>query len=495
MKARTFIWICYSAIFFSVSIQAVQTNDEPTKLTTTFEIEKIKTKGIKGFPRLHSWVPVEDDSSVVLVRDDDEARGKDFFRSFILDDNGAAGKSKLLLTDKSGVVRDSDALWLSNQVPSTDYGLLFTAIDTTATNDNIRICVAKFDESGKKLTNFKKLFEISAKEDTYYNAVWLAAAMRDGTIGLIVCGNMWERSDAYYGRRTTEVYFLEVSSDGSPASPEIVKVKLPNSGDYRHFRPYTPAWNGESWLAPGVMTIINRVEGENRDTEEDGGYQLMLIKATPTPPDGKLMLKARKIAKDRTKIHWPTFIDPQFLPANLTNAVEPVSGDAMNLIYIKASPAGPHGSGINAKTFTYFKQPIGADGTKDGPKKRIKTAPWKRQFEGESNLVWEDTYCHFSNALPGTGGRVYIAHSRSEYFYNTTTESGMRALHLDLYWFDPATGKVDVVAESVYKGKSIAVNQPPIINDFGDSIQVLNLLVDETKQKQSRNFYFSKFSK
>jgi len=459
-----------------------------------YKIKKIDTKNFKGFIQLLAWAVVDDKSSVVFAGDDVEGPSGDsyYLRSMVLDSNGKVKKTNTVLTLQNGLVGGAAAFWFDGQPAAAGHGLIFIAQNPENTYNVTRFSVAKFDASGELLTEFQTLLEITAANGRSYAGRWLAAATRDGIVGLIASAYQFENTASFYGQRATEAYFMEVSSDGALLASGVTKVKVPRGGNYRLLRPYTPAWNGKSWVVPVVLTILKRKTYGGRDYTDEVGYQLYLLSAIPS--GGPLKVKLRRIAKDNTEIHWPTFVSPVFLPQTASSGPgAPATGATLSLLYTKATPAGSEGRGVNAKKYESFIQQINGRGKKAGAKILVQVPEWQRQFENEPNLSSEDTYSFFSNAIAGDDNKVLLTHTRSAEFYNPKYQTSKVEMQLDLYSLDPATGKVSQLASSLFKGIAM-FNRHPLLHTFGTALRALNPCRKDKAGKQTYPLYFSEFS-
>lgn len=464
----------------------VYAQEDAMPAAAKYKLKKLKTTDFKGIPRLLDWVMLNEKSSIVFALDHMEHLDPEIncLRSFVLSNKGKIEQTNELLSMTNGEVRDAAAFWFNGEAPSAGHGLLIVAIRPENVFNVIQFATAGFDAAGRLTSEFQTLLEVTAPEGRQHAGSWLGAARRGEIIGLALGVDHSEYSESFRGRRATEAYFMELTPDGALTPAGIVSVKLPNGGNFLLYHPYRPAWNGKSWMVPVVLTILKVEPYQGTDYTDEVGYQIAVLAATPTLPEGPIKLKLRRIAKDNTKIHWPTLYNPVFLPgATPTNPEQPTAGKTMDLLYTKAKPIG-----TNIKNFLYFIQPISDKGKKGGPKKKVKKSKWKLQYENTYNPT--ENFSNFSNALEGSNGEVLIALSRSAIYYVHAESGQYRDLQVDFYSLDPATGKVKQLATANYTGKTVF--WPPMLRAFGSAPRSLNPCTDEKKGKQTRVLYFSK---
>ena len=475
---------------------AAAADDVAAPGTAKYKLKKVKVTGFEHHVRLLAWAVVGADSSVVFalnMEETDVPPSLDIYtlRSFTLNSKGKVGTATDVLTMTGGRISQAAACWFAEQAPSPDHGLLLIAYYPEGVSDVGRFAAASFNESGKLTSDFETLLEINAPEDMYYQMLWLTAGVRGDVVGVFAGANINESSDDLYGRRAGEAYFMEVSSTGVLQEPGAADVRLPKGGNYRLFRPYRPAWNGESWMVPGVVTLLKRMPYDPRDYVDQIGYQVHVLRVTPDQGGNSFDMRMRKIANDRTNIHYPTFVSPVFLPRVSVPPSPTQGGEPLYLLYTHAAPAeGPY-IGSNSKSYTYFYQQISAEGGRMGKRAKFKAAPWFRPYWGTPDRLSYETFSFFSNYVVLTyGGRVLITHSRSGYYRELHGSRTWQELQLDCYSFDPGSGQVDRLAGSNYKGKIWSGG--PLLRAFGPALRSLNLFRLEGSSGQYHSFYFSK---
>ena len=474
---------------------AAAADDVAAPGTAKYKIKKVKVTGFGHHVQLMAWAVVGD-SSVVFATNQEETDGPpslDIYtlRSFTLNSKGKVGTSTDLLTMTGGRISQAAAIWFAEQAPSSAHGLLLIAYYPEGVSDVGRFAAARFNASGKLTTNFETLLEINAPEDMYYPMLWLTAGVRGDVVGVFAGADINENSDDFYGSRSGEAYFMEVSSTGVLQEPGVADVRLPKGGNYRLFRPYRPAWNGESWMVPGVLTLLKRMAYDPKDYVDEIGYQVHVLRVTPNQAGDSFDMKMRKIASDRTNIHYPTFVSPVFLPCTAVVASPTQGGEPLYLLYTHAAPAVGPLIGSNSKTYTHFYQQISAEGGRMGKRAKFKATPWFRPYWGTPNRLSNETFSFFSNfAVLTYGGRVLLTHSRSAYYTELHGSRTWQELQLDCYSFDPATDQVDRLAGSNYKGK--VWSGGPLLRVFGAALRSLNLFRLEGGNGQYQSLYFSK---
>ncbi len=487
---------------------AAAADDVTASGTANYRIKKVKVTGFEHQVQLLAWAGVGD-SSVVFALDTEKplrSTAPDIvtFRSFTLNSRGKVGTSNDLLMMDGGRVCQAAAFWFDDQsTPSTAHGLLLIAYYPEGLDDERsvgRFAAASFDASGELTTDFETLLEISAPEDMVFQDLWLSAGVRGDVVGVFAGADILEMDyDDLWGSRASEAYFMELSSTGVLRTPGVADVRLPRDGDFRLFRPYGPAWNGESWMVPGVVTLLKRVPWERPDWVDEIGYQIHVLRVTPNQAGDSFDMEMHKIASDRTNVPWPTYVSLVFLPylPHTPMTESPVQeGEPLNLLYTHAAPANGPLVGPHSKRYTYFYQHISAEGERIGERSKFNATPWFRPYLGTPNRKSRETFSFFSNYLVLTYcGCALLTHSRSAYY--TELSGGSRTwqeLQLDCYSFNLSTGQVNSLAGANYKGK--VWSGGPLIRPFGYPypylLRSLSLFRREGGNGQYHSFYFSK---
>lgn len=473
-------------------------SQESVPSASAYGIKKVDPPSFKGYPQVFSWISAGTKSSIVFTKDsyEDETSDTEILSSFTMNRSGKVGQINELLVVENGWLGAAQAFWVDGAAPAdVGTGLLFIAYRPGGLTNTIIFAKARFDEEGKLIGGFEPFLELNLPEgDDYYSGIWLTAAMRDGVIGVVMAANIRAYNPNFSGARYAELYLAEFSTEGVLLSTDLPKVKLPVVGDAIVLQPFTPAWNGESWMVPVVLTINKEETYEGNKYTDEIGYQLYVLRAKPKKPGGPFKTKFRKSAGDNRNIHWPTYVSPVFLPA-VSEAESPAasSAETLNLLYVHAVPAGNEGRGINAKKYSYYLQPINAKGRNSGKALNVAATKWNRKFAGTPGLSSEDTYCYFSNAYVTPDNRIALTHTRSAAFYKASDSSGKYELQLDYCIIDPADGKMTELAQSGYTNQFARAGAKILV--FGKKPRSLSVFRQETAGKQTSHLYFSKLPK
>ena len=469
--------------------------DENANAVKEFKIKKIKLKGFTGqfIEPLGMLVP-DDNVSLVIADDYDEANDLNWVRTFKLTSKDRARKSKVIFDAEGGRVRDCAGFWFSGGgAPFIGSALVILAVRPAGTSDVVCIVAVNVSGSGKRIGDARVIAEFTPPADSYFDEVRLAAGRRELTIGVIVGLGIYERGDTFDGQRACEAYFFELNADGTAQTPTPVEVDLPGDGDYRHVRPYRLMWDGSKWMLPVVMTSFEFTPyDEGKDYSDITGYQLYVLTAKPNGTGNSFEFNTKVIAKAKSIQYWSSFPTPFLLPASggaAIGAAAPV--ETKRLIYTLAKPKGSKTVKHHAKKFQYYLQELDDDGGRAGKKKKVRAIKWVRQFTNETGLIWENTQSYFSNAVVGSDGMIYIVHARGASLYRKSDKKNLYELQLDYYSFVPETAEGELVATSNYVGSWL--NGPPVLAVNGSVVQVLNQLRDEKQGKQEYNMYISRF--
>ena len=452
-----------------------------------YKLKKVGLPGFEGHVYAQAWAAVDNINSIVFVSENIEGPSGDenFLRSFTLKRNGKAGKANTLLVLNTGYVSQAAAFWFEGAAPTSGHGLLVAAISPEGVYNVCWVATALFDSSGKLTSELNVIHEFAAPGEAYIAGRWLGARRVGNTVGVAASVDHSLNTEPFYGDISTAAIFMEVSNVGNLISPAVAAVNLPKDGNLQQLRVFTPAWNGVSWMVPAVVTLLREDTYEGRGYTEEVGYQLVVIAATPTGTVRAIKTRFRRIARDNTEIHWPTYVSPVFLPRN--GAASPAVGESMNLLYVKAVPAG---GGVNAAEYTCYIQGVNGKARRDGKRIEVGVGPWQRQFESVQGLSSEDTECYFSNAFDAGDGKLFIAHARTASFYQAATQGSQREMQLDLYKLDPADGGVEVMAQTSRKGTML--RSPAALRFFGSLLRSLVYCVGDTGSNYEQFFYFSK---
>jgi hypothetical protein len=468
-----------------------------------FKLKELKLSGFEWIPSIVDWIVPDGQTSIAFAVDEVED-SHTTLRSFMLSSKGKASSPNELLRVEGGGFGEVKAFWIDNPAPANGYGLLFITYTQWTPKKHLVFAVARFDREGMLLGNFETILDLDFPPgNDYYRSAQFKVGRNNNGFAAVLSYTTATYSSALSGYIASAAFFAQLSLDGVVQDPGLQEIKIPKGGDMVLFQPYTPAWNGVSWMVPAVVTqLVVKTDGTPHYTEELYS-QLMALVATPTNPNtpaGPVQMRLRRIARDNTPACVP-FEGLQFLPRPVTAAGSGKShgaavGGTLYLLYDKAIalPWQQWNEQKIKKIYSYFIQPVNGKGKRAGAAVPFATLDWQRKYSPdpeEWNLSEHADF--FSNAVIGENGKLLIAHNRSALFYSREIgrDEYLAEIQLDLYSFDLSGSAPVLVAQN--RRYDFAGWPAPLLLPFGGKVCVIQHCFKRLTKGTKETTYFGLF--
>jgi hypothetical protein len=496
---RELISCAVALLLFAISTPA-QTG-EPA--STSFKLKELKVSGFDWIPVVLEWVVTDSHVSIVFARDEIEDTSVTL-RSFALSPKGKVSSPNQLLQLTGGYIYDVAAFWIDTPAPREGYGLLFLSCKQWTNRKHIFFNVGRFDSDGRLRGDFTTIYEVDDPQEAgqYLTLPQIKVGWNGDKFGAVLSYRLSTYSSNLSGDLEDSAYFAQFNAEGVLLDPGIQVIKLPKAGGMIKFQPYGPAWNGQSWVVPTVVSqLVVKTDGTPHYTEE-AYSQLMALVATPKssdPADGTVKMKLRRIARDNTPACVPyeglLFLPRAVAPAKRGGPYGTAVGETLILLYTKAIPIPwqQWNTLRIRKNFSYFIQPVNGKGKKAGAAKPFDATAWQRKYAPDPN-EWNmgEHYDYFSCAITGEDGQPRVAQARSAYFY--TAEIGrdeyQMETQIDVYAIDPS-GTPTLEAQNRFYG--ISAYWPPLLILFDGKLSIIQACFRTLANGTLATNYFGRF--
>lgn len=482
MRSAGKVLCLLAALAFLPAAVAAQENwGDPSPAVKTFNLKQINKGGIKN--RIEAWVVTGKRTSVAFYIVTDDYTDYEAC-SLMISDKGKTSTPVSFWSGTGQDLFDIVALW----IPSEEHGLVFLAYATDSGASRANVLVARFNEDGEIISGFRRLHTFAAPSGCHFIITSLAAARRDGRVGL--AATAVSNEDSLYdivGVRDSQGQFFEVDYKGKPKGK--LTMRLPGGGSRELAFVFKPIWTGKKWMMPVECTHV--ALGANSyypDYYYPYGNALYVSRAE---------MKSDKLSKSRIKLvmkddekDFLTFRNPQFVMQEDGEAPTGATG-FFPILYSHRSLLPD--TEWRYSRYTYYH---GISAVNDKCKKiwgpvYLSLPSWKPGTFTQSNEILANSDCAISYPVPGEDGNFIVAVERHSTWYNHATTSYRAEGIIELFSVDSTTGDLKTLARR--KPGWVGAYGRPLVRIFNGHIAVINYYSDYTVTATSYVDFFSRF--